>query len=145
MRGRDVGFSGTAAGIVRDAGETVLGIRIGVVGLGIVDFLQVLLDILVRHEDGRRVLRRGGWRRGGTAVGAVTVVIPVVVSVIVPVIIPVIPIVSAVAPLLARGLAGDRDDNFLGGLVAGEQQRQGDKEEGKQSFHGRFLFRLSQM
>ena len=81
----------------------------------------------IAHDD-----RFGGrCRRGGRVIGT-AVVAPV-------------PVVPVVAPVMARGLFGDRDDNSLGGLVAGEQQRQGDKEEGDQSFHGGILFRLSQM
>jgi hypothetical protein len=42
--------------------------------------------------------------------------------------------------LLACGFAGNRDDDFLGGFVSREQERQGDQEESEQSFHGGILF-----
>ena len=51
VRGRDVRFAGTAAGIADDLRLLVFNAFIG-------HFFQILLDILVRHEDGCRVLRR---------------------------------------------------------------------------------------
>ena len=123
VRGRDVRLAGTAAGIAQNLRLLVLDAFVG-------HFLEILLDILVRHENGGRVLRRGRRRRGRITTVAVVAIAPVI---------------AVIAPLLARGLAGDRDNDFLGGLVAGEQQRQGDKEEGDQSFHGGILFRLPQM
>ena len=120
VRGRDVGFAGAAAGIVQDPGGLVFGVGIG-------NLFQVFLHIGIRCEEGLRLIwsRRRG--RGGVPV------IPVVAF------IAVIAIVPVAASLLARGLRRDRNLDLLGWLVAGKQQRQGDKEERKQSLHGGIL------
>ena len=112
--------------VVLDMGESVVDVR---QQLGI---RQGRLPVYrVAYDDGLR--RAGHGRNRGLCSGIRVSAIPVIA---------VVSVVPVVASLLARRLVGNRDDDLLLGLVACQQQRQHDKEEGYQSFHSGGLFVL---